>query len=318
VPLSKIRNSEKPELIRRGAGRSKSKIFTIGITIGEPAGIGPEVIRKALRDPRLPRGFRYRIIGDASGITPGKPTRLSARRALAALEESVRLWKAGEIGAIVTGPVQKENLADIGFAFPGQTEFFAARCGKRREPVMVLTDPKLTVALVSTHCSLRDAVRRLSAAKIVHTARETDLFLRRTGIRRPRLALAGVNPHAGENGLFGNEETRILKPALAKARRAGVGLEGPFSPDTVFHRAAEGEFDAVICMYHDQGLIPFKLLAFVTGVNVTLGLPLVRTSPDHGTALDLAGKNKADATSMVEAIRLACRLVGAKAAKGNQ
>ena len=287
-------------------------IPTIGLTIGDPAGIGPEVIRKALRDPQLPRGFRYRVIGDASGVVPGKPSRLSARKALAALEESVRLWKAGEISAIVTGPVQKENLAAIGFEFPGQTEFFAARCGTRREPVMVLTDPKLTVALVSTHCSLRNAVRRLSAPKIVRVARETDLFLRQLGIRRPRLALAGVNPHAGENGLFGDEEAGILKPALAAARRAGLDVEGPFSPDTIFHRATKKkEFDAVICMYHDQGLIPFKLLAFASGVNVTLGLPLIRTSPDHGTALDLAGKNKADASSMAASIRLAGRLVRA-------
>jgi 4-phospho-D-threonate 3-dehydrogenase / 4-phospho-D-erythronate 3-dehydrogenase len=285
----------------------------IGITIGEPAGIGPEVIRKALHSGKLPKGFRYEVIGNGTGVLPGRMTRKSAKLALGALEEAALRWQRGQLAAIVTGPVSKENLSRVGFTHPGQTEFLADRCGPEAgEPVMMLTDRRLTVALVSTHCSLREAVRRLSVTKYVRVARELSHFFQGLGVKKPRVALAGVNPHAGEGGLFGNEEARFVVPAVRQLQAEGIDASGPHSPDTVFHRAVKGEFEGVVCAYHDQGLIPFKLLAFRTGVNVTLGLPMIRTSPDHGTALDLAGTGKADETSMVEAIRLACRLVRAK------
>ena len=291
----------------------------IAITLGEPAGIGPEVVAAALRSPRLRsvlKGFRYEVLGSTAGITPGKPTARSASMALKALEDAAAGWKAGRYAAIVTGPVQKETLikAGKGFPYPGQTEFFAARCGvPDDEVVMAMASPKLTVALLSTHLSLRAALRKITAKKLLRVVGETARFLRATGKARPRIAVAGVNPHAGEGGLFGNEEGRLLVPAIAKARAAhpGLDLSGPHVPDAVFRRAWQGEFDAVVCAYHDQGLIPFKLLAFHDGVNVSLGLPLIRTSPDHGTALDLAGTGKADPRSMIAAIRLAARLVEA-------
>jgi 4-phospho-D-threonate 3-dehydrogenase / 4-phospho-D-erythronate 3-dehydrogenase len=282
----------------------------IGLTLGEPAGIGPEIVRQALRSSRLPRGFVYRVIGNSEGIKPGRLTFGSARRAWSALRQAAEQWRRGELAAIVTAPVHKENLARVGFSFPGQTEFFEAAAGASpQQAVMMLTDRKLTVTLCSTHCSLRDALKQLTSIRVEKAARETALFFNRLGRPRARLALAGVNPHAGEGGLFGDEEKRLLQPALRRLQAEGLDITGPYAPDTVFQRAAAGEFDAVICAYHDQGLIPFKLLAFATGVNVTLGLPLIRTSPDHGTALALAGKGQADPRSMIAAIRLAARLV---------
>ena len=285
----------------------------IALTVGEPAGIGPEVIAAALRSP-LPRGFHYEVVGSTAGARPGHPTRRSARQALAALETAFAGWKDGRYAAVVTGPVQKEALADAdaGFTYAGQTEFFADRCGLPADrAVMVLTSLRLTVALLSTHLSLRAALGKITAAKLRYVIAQTADFLRRRGIAKPRIAVAGVNPHAGENGLFGTEEIRLLHPTiLAEARRHGdsLDLSGPHSPDTVYWRAARGEFDAVISAYHDQGLIPFKLLSFHDGVNTTLGLPIIRTSPDHGTALDLAGTGKADPRSMIAAIRLAAKL----------
>ncbi len=293
----------------------KSTVPVIGITIGDPAGIGPEVIAKALKSGKLARGFRYEVIGQRGTIPPGHSTRRSAKVAWHALDEAVARWKKGELAAIVTGPIQKETMSAIGFPYPGHTEYFAHHSGiDEDDVVMMLADKKLRVALCSTHCSLLDAVRQLNVAKIAHVTRVTAEFLHRIGIRRPRIALAGVNPHAGENGLFGDEEYRVLEPSLTYlkpyARKENFDLTGPHSPDTVFYRAAiERQFDAVICAYHDQGLIPFKLLAFSSGVNVSLGLPLIRTSPDHGTALDRAGKNCADPRSMIAAINLATAMV---------
>ena len=305
------------------AKASAPSLPTIAITLGEPAGIGPEVVAAALRSPKLPKGFRYEVLGSVVGVTPGKPTARSAALALKALEAAAAGWKEGRYAAVVTGPVQKETLirAGKGFPYPGQTEFFAARCGvPEGEVVMAMASPRLTVALLSTHLSLRAALRKITARKLLRVVGETARFLRATGKKQPRIAVAGVNPHAGENGLFGDEEGRILAPAIAAARKAhpGVELSGPHSPDTVFWRAGRGEFDAVVCTYHDQGLIPFKLLAFHDGVNVSLGLPLIRTSPDHGTALDLAGTGKADPRSMVSAIRLAAQLVKSRQAENRR
>ena len=296
---------------------------TIAITLGEPAGIGPEVVAAALRHPRLSAGFRYEVLGETTGVRPGKPTARSAGQALAALEEAAAGWKEGRYAAIVTGPVQKETLQKLGnsrFSYPGQTEFFAVRSGVPADrAVMVLTSRRLTVALLSTHCSLREALRKITAAKLRHVVGETARFFRRQGVAVPRIAVAGINPHAGENGLFGDEEGRVLAPAIAALERnrkqeEPFALSGPHSPDTVYWRALQGEYEAVISAYHDQGLIPFKLVSFHDGVNVTLGLPLIRTSPDHGTALDLAGTGKADPRSMVAAIALAARLARPSAA----
>ena len=226
-------------------------------------------------------------------MAPGQPTEATARAALAALEESVLLARRGEIAAVVTGPIHKARMQAIGFEFPGQTELFAQRTGVENF-AMCLTGGSLTVALVTTHIALRDVAGSLSAAEIVRVGLLLAEFLRRRLDCTPRIAIAGLNPHAGESGACGREEIEIIAPAVTLLRsELGDTAEccGPLSPDTVFNRAATGEFDGVLCMYHDQGLIPLKLHAFDSGVNVTLGLPFPRTSPDHGTAFDIVGKN---------------------------
>lgn len=284
---------------------------TIAITLGDPAGIGPEVIAKTLRDPRLPKGFRYEVLGkkSGSGITPGKLTRTSARSALHSLQVAAQGCLNGHFAAMVTGPVHKLAISRLPYDFVGQTEFLARACGLEDDAsVMVLTDPKLTIALCSSHCSLREAVDRLTPERIVAVAKAAQKFLQQSGIAKPRLAFAAVNPHMGESGLFGDEDQRIVVPAC-KALRAENIILCHLPADTVFYFAVQQKaFDAVICAYHDQGLIPFKQVAFETGVNVTLGLPLIRTSPDHGTALEIAGQGKADHRSMLAAVQLACRL----------
>ncbi len=239
---------------------------------------------------------------------PGQPTPQTARDALAALEEAARLAREGEIDAVVTGPIHKARMQAVGFAFPGQTEFFADRWGAKNF-AMLLTGGSLTVALVTAHVPLKEVPGLLSAEEIVRVGRLLEEFLRLRRDGRPRIAVAGLNPHAGEDGALGSEEGRILAPAIAAlAADTQAQWTGPVSPDTVFHRAAGGEFDAVLCMYHDQGLIPLKLHAFEHGVNVTLGLPYVRTSPDHGTAFDIAGTGRARPESMIAAINLAAEL----------
>ncbi len=284
---------------------------TIALTLGDPAGIGPEVIAKTLRDPRLPKGFRFEILGRETGrgITPGRSTRASAQVALKALKEAAQGCRTGRFAAMATGPVQKETLAQIDPDFVGQTEFLARACGLPDEAaVMMLTDPKLTVALCTNHCALTEAVARLTPDRIVYVTRITHAFLKQRGLKTPRVAFAAVNPHMGEGGMFGDEDLRLVPPAIATLRAEGITLAHA-PADTIFHHAVRGKaFDAVICAYHDQGLIPFKLLAFQTGVNVTLGLPIIRTSPDHGTALEIAGQGRADHRSMLAAVQLACRL----------
>jgi 4-hydroxythreonine-4-phosphate dehydrogenase len=288
----------------------------IAITLGDPAGIGPEVVAKTLRDPRLPKGFRYEVLGKKAGrgITPGKLSRTSARSAIEALEEAATGCLSGQYAAMVTGPVHKLAISRLPYDFVGQTEFLARACDLPDEAaVMVLTDPKLTVALCSSHCSLQDAVARLNPERIVQVVRTTRQFLQQRGIARPRLAFAAVNPHMGEDGLFGDEDQRIVVPALKQLRAEDKLIVCHLPADTVFYYAVQKKaFDAVICVYHDQGLIPFKMVAFETGVNITLGLPIIRTSPDHGTALEIAGQGKADHRSMLAAVQLACRLVRAK------
>jgi 4-hydroxythreonine-4-phosphate dehydrogenase len=284
----------------------------IGITPGDPAGIGPEIIRAALDSGKLPGGVDYEIIGAAGGFSLGKPTPASARAANNALEKAATLALGGEIDAVVTGPIHKAGMYEIGFRFPGQTEFFAARCAVANF-AMLLTGGGLTVALVTTHLPLRTVADNLRPAEIVRVGTLLAHFVAKRGGHR--IAVAGLNPHAGESGALGREEIDIIAPAIAELnQRSTINLQpstifaGPFSPDTVFHRAAAGEWDAVLCMYHDQGLIPLKLHAFHEGVNVTLGLPFPRTSADHGTAFEIAGKGIARSDSMIAAIRLAVEL----------
>jgi len=302
----------------------------VGITLGDCAGIGPEIVDLALKSGRLPDSAEYKIIGKYPDCSLGQSTVETARAAAAALEEAVTLARRGELDAVVTGPVHKARMYDAGFKFRGQTEFFADRCGVKNF-AMCLTGGKITIALVTTHIPLRDVPSALKQSEIVRVGLLLADFLRclprrnstKAGRSRnaPRIAVAGLNPHAGESGKIGREEIEIISPAVAELKSAirDKGLsgsdqsaifEGPLSPDTVFHRAAEGEFDAVLCMYHDQGLIPLKLHAFHNGVNITLGLPFPRTSPDHGTAFEIAGKGIARPDSLIAAINLAVELAG--------
>ncbi len=287
----------------------------IGITLGDCAGIGPEIVDRALRSNRVPKSAEYKVIGKYPGSRPGNPTAESARAAAAALEEAVTLVRRGELDAIVTGPVHKARMYEVGFKFAGQTEFFAERCGIKNF-AMCLTGGKITVALVTAHIPLREAASALKQSEIVRVGLLLVDFLNSQSISSPRIAVAGLNPHAGESGTLGREEIEIIGPAVSELQSGIENREsrivGPISPDTVFHRAIEGEFDAVLCMYHDQGLIPLKLHAFHEGVNVTLGLPFPRTSPDHGTAFEIAGKGIARPDSMIAAINLAAELADAK------
>jgi 4-hydroxythreonine-4-phosphate dehydrogenase len=293
----------------------------IGITLGDCAGIGPEIVDLALKSARLAGSAEYKIIGKYPPCEPGKPTPETTRAAAAALEEAVTRARRGEIDAVVTAPIHKARMYEAGFKFPGQTEFFAARCGIDNFG-MLLTGGKLTVALVTIHLPLNQVAAALSQSEIVRVGRLLADFLQTRSIKTPRIAVAGLNPHAGESGKIGQEEIEIIAPAIAELNQslltnAGPALthqspcfSGPHSPDTIFHHAAEGEYDAVLCMYHDQALIPLKLHAFYNGVNVTLGLPFPRTSPDHGTAFDIAGKGIARPDSMIAAINLAVELAG--------
>ncbi|HOU55165.1 MAG TPA: 4-hydroxythreonine-4-phosphate dehydrogenase PdxA [Myxococcota bacterium] len=299
----------------------------IGLTLGDPAGVGPELARAALES--LPEVRPLRLYGPAplveaiarvagrcdpcpttdslEGIRPGCYSPASGRAALAALDRAARDLAAGAIGALVTGPLDKRAFRDAGDASPGQTEFVARACGVRRF-AMLLAGPRLRVALVTRHLALREVPDAITAEAIVETTRLTADHLRRfEGIDRPRVAVLGVNPHASDEGRFGNEEARVLVPALDLLRADDLALEGPLPADTAFHRAWEGDFDAVVAMYHDQGLGPLKLVHFREAVNVTLGLPRLRVSPDHGPAFDRAGRGTADPGSLREALRLAAR-----------
>lgn len=282
----------------------------IGITRGDQAGIGPEVLAAALASGELSSACSYQIIGEQVDAVLGKPDATTARAALDALEQAAQMLKGGQIDAVVTAPVGKEGLHELGFDFPGQTEFFAERLGCDNH-AMCLTGKNLTVALVTIHVALADVPGLLRREEIVRVGRLLADFCRQRGIQSPRIAVCGLNPHAGENGAFGSEDVEIVGPAVAELQQAAKGaiFSGPHPPDTIFRPAADGEYDAVLCMYHDQGLIPLKLLDFDTGVNVTLGLAKPRTSPDHGTAYDIAGQGKASASSMIHAIQLACEMV---------
>ncbi|MFA7343762.1 MAG: 4-hydroxythreonine-4-phosphate dehydrogenase PdxA [Terrimicrobiaceae bacterium] len=281
----------------------------IGITSGDPAGIGPEVIRAALASRDLPGDFEYEVVGKVGDHKPGSPTGESARAAVEALETAAKNLASGRWRGVVTGPVSKKGLHDVGCHFPGQTEFFAARAGVKNY-AMCLTGGGLTVALVTAHVPLAQVAGLLDKNEIVRIGNLLAAFLRQCGCREPRIVVAGLNPHAGEGGDIGAEEIKIISPAVRELEKSKDAVfSGPLSPDTIFRRAVAGEFDGVLCMYHDQGLIPLKLHAFDQGVNVTLGLPFVRTSPDHGTAFEIAGKGIARSDSMQAAIHRAALML---------
>jgi 4-hydroxy-L-threonine phosphate dehydrogenase PdxA len=307
----------------------------IGITLGDCAGIGPETVDAALKSGRVPESVEYVVIGRQPSCKPGMPTIETARAATAALEEAVTRVRRGELHAVVTGPIHKARMYEAGFKFPGQTEFFAERCGVENF-AMCLIGGKLTVALVTSHIPLAKVPGALKQSEIVRVGllladfllhRRPQQNLNATSIQdaeqtrgdlnalsiQVRIAVCGLNPHAGESGKIGREEIEIIAPAVAALKsesgKLKAEISGPHSPDTIFHRAVDGEFDAVLCMYHDQGLIPLKLHAFHEGVNTTLGLPFPRTSPDHGTAFEIAGKGIAKPDSMIAAINLAVELV---------
>ncbi len=281
----------------------------IGITIGDPAGIGPEIITKALQSEAIPDA-EYIIYGSAQGVELGKPSATSAEIALTALEEGAAALKSGAIAGLVTAPICKKNLQQIGFDFPGQTEFIAQRLSVNDEPysvAMCMTGQHLTVGLVTIHEAVANVASLLTQDEIERTGSLLTEFCLKKGISQPRIAVLGLNPHAGEQGLFGIEEQTTITPAIVNLTQKfpQATISGPHSADTLFHQAYSGQYDAVLCMYHDQGLIPFKLVDFEEGVNVTLGLPSPRTSPDHGTAFDIAGKDIANPSSMIAAIKLA-------------
>jgi 4-hydroxythreonine-4-phosphate dehydrogenase len=279
------------------------------ITPGDPAGIGPEIIAKALASPELPRHCDYLLLPYETTCTPGKPDAVSARIALDALEEAARRLREGTADAVVTGPVSKEGLQAIGFPYPGQTEFFCDRLGAT-DVTMCLTGDHLTVALVTIHIPLAEVAGALTQPAIVQSGRHLADYMRQR-LRRPaRIAVCGLNPHAGENGAFGREEIEIISPAIAQLQALGIGaFSGPHVPDAIFRDAARGDYDAVLCMYHDQGLIPLKLLDFDNAVNITLGLPRPRLSPDHGTAFAIAGKNIAHHSSLLRALQRAAEML---------
>jgi 4-hydroxythreonine-4-phosphate dehydrogenase len=293
----------------------------LAVTLGDPRGIGPEIVAAALADPRVREVAHLRVIGpsgtpapadDALGIWPGAgATEADAGRwAGLAVERAIELAQAGEVDGIVTAPLDKHALLAGGYDFPGHTELLAARTGRRVAMMLAATRPTpgspnpLRVVLATTHIALREVPRRLTAAAITDAAAVTRAGLRDWfGIAEPRIALCALNPHAGDGGRFGTEDDDLLGPA---ARAAGVA--GPFPADTVFVRAMRGAFDAVIAPYHDVGMTAIKVASFGAAVNVTLGLPFPRTSPDHGTALDIAGKGIADPASMIEAVMLCAEI----------
>lgn len=286
----------------------------VGITVGDPAGIGPEISIKAAADPWVLEVCEPCLYGphhesDLRAFTPGHLSAEAGRAACDAIARAVEDLRLGRIDAIATAPINKEAFALAEIPFKGHTDLLAmlTRSGPA---VMMFHSQPLRVVLATVHVPLRDVPALLTPDLLDFIIDTTARELPRFGYPSPRLALAGLNPHAGEHGVIGDEDDAVLRPAVDRARaERGIDISGPWPGDTVFGRAARGEFDAVIACYHDQGLIPVKLLAFGKAVNVTLGLPIIRTSVDHGTAFDIAGKGLADPSSLVEAVKLAARLV---------
>jgi len=284
----------------------------LGLTMGDPKGIGPEVIQKVLRSPLLKNKAYFILFGDKKYFDYQKAKKLSAKQCgqicADSIEQAAHAALSGQIDAIVTGPICKEHFQLAGYPYPGHTEFLAD-IAHIKDFRMMMAGPKLKVILVTIHEPIKKISELLTQEKIFKTITITHHALKKWfGILKPRIAVAALNPHAGESGIFGNEEKTKIMPAIRKARRKKINAQGPFSPDTIFYRTVHGEFDAVVVMYHDQGLIPLKLLHFEEAVNITLGLPFIRTSVDHGTAFDIAGKGIAKTTSMIAAIQLALKL----------
>ena len=300
------------------------------ISSGDPAGVGPEVTLRALAEPDVAALAEFAVTGDpelmartasslglarlprvipagsAAGVAPGVVSAAGGAAGVAAIRRAVEMITAGEADALVTAPINKEAVSLAGFPWPGHTEMLADLMGSPEVRMLLVTE-RLKVAHVTTHRSLRSAIEAATRSRVLRTIEMTVEGGRRLGYANPRIAVAGLNPHAGEGGLFGDEEIREIAPAVADARAAGWDVAGPLPADTLFWRAAGGEFDFVIAMYHDQGHVPVKLSGFDEGVNVTLGLPFLRTSVDHGTAFDIAGKGVARWQSMAAAIRVAAR-----------
>lgn len=303
--------------------------------MGDPAGVGPEVIVKALASPRISGLANFLVIGDGGvfeaiarrlrkpfkarvldmgnvprkGFVYGRTRPSFGTASIEYLDQALLLLDAGKADCLVTGPINKMSVRLGAFrGFQGHTEYLAAKTSTD-EYAMMFVGRSLKVTLVTRHIALRNVAGRVTPELVSRAIRLTDSCLRKYfGVRNPRIAVAGLNPHAGEAGAFGDEETRLIAPVIKTLNRSIKGLRGPMPADVVFYDALKGRFDAVIAMYHDQGLIPFKMLYFDCGVNMTLGLPFIRTSPDHGTAFDIAGKGIANPDSMIEAIKLACRL----------
>ncbi|MGH7409961.1 MAG: 4-hydroxythreonine-4-phosphate dehydrogenase PdxA [Candidatus Methylomirabilis sp.] len=330
----------------------------LGLTIGDPAGVGPEIVAKAVIQEEVRAACRPLVIGevgilrratrlcrldlsvrtvaspaestgdpgilevldlkniDAASCPPGVLSPQCGRAAVEYLYKAIDLAMAGELHGIVTAPLNKEAMVQAGFKYAGHTELLAERTGAK-EYAMMLVVGRMRVIHVSTHTSLRSACEKVKKARILTVIRLAHRALHDLGSRKKRIAVAGLNPHAGEAGLFGREEVDEIAPAVAAAKAEGIGVSGPHSPDTLFHRLRLGEFDAVVAMYHDQGHIPLKLLGFDRGVNVTVGLPIIRTSVDHGTAFDIAGTGTANPRSMVEAILLAAKLARSRNKTGS-
>ncbi len=312
----------------------------IAITIGDPAGVGPEVVLKALADPELPGVADWVVVGDARAIQQAEEFtglvfenarlhdtgalatydgyamgQLDARCGAAAIEYvriATQLCLTGSAEAMVTAPLNKEAVALNGMAFSGHTEYIAELCGASESRMLLATD-RLATVHVSTHVPLRQACE-LDTARILGTIKLGDDAMKLLGFKMPRIAVCGLNPHAGEHGLFGEEDERFILPAIQAAAAQGIHCTGPHAGDTVFLQAFRGAYDLVVAMYHDQGHIPMKLIDFEGGVNISLGIPIIRTSVDHGTAFDIAGKNQADPRSMKQAMRMAARMAGTRRA----
>lgn len=282
----------------------------VAITVGDPAGIGPEIAAAAAGHPRVLEVCVPIVLAPPAGVrvTQGQVSAASGQAAYDVIVDAVSKAQGGQVDAIATAPVSKEAFALAGLPWKGHTDLLAHLTGTAFV-AMMFESPALRVVLATVHVPLREVPALITRERIERTIALTADELPRFGIAAPRLAVAGLNPHAGEHGLMGEEDDAVLAPAIAASQRAGINVAGPFPADTVFLRAHRGEFDAVIACYHDQGLIPVKLLAFGQAVNVTLGLPIVRTSVDHGTAFDIAGTGRADPGSMIEAVRLAAKLV---------
>ena len=279
----------------------------IGITAGDPAGIGPEIARKAMDDARVRSVCEPLYYGSRQPFSPGVLSADAGHAAYETIVRAVRDAQAGGIHGIATAPMNKEALALAGLPWRGHTEMLATLTNASQVAMMFWSE-KLRVVLATIHIPLASVPAALTIESVSGIIELTHRELPRFGIARPRLALAGLNPHAGEHGVLGCEESDVLEPAVARCVKAGVDISGPFPGDTIFLRVMRGEFDLVIACYHDQGLIPVKMAAFGQAVNVTLGLPIIRTSVDHGTAFDIAGKDIADPESMVQAVLLAAKL----------